>query len=114
MTHHFPKSLRLRRRGEFVQLGKKGRIFSAGRCFAQWLRTDLDRIRLGLTVPARTGSSVERNLFKRRAREAFRLSSLRNQQGLDLNLRPQAAIDISFQEFVEFFKTIEKYFFEKT
>ena len=113
MGFHFPKSLRLRRRGQFLLLGKRGRTFSDGRCSAQWLRTDLDCVRLGLTVSARTGMAVERNLFKRRAREAFRLSTLKNRQGLDLNIRPRQAIDISFQEFVEFFLALERYVFEK-
>jgi ribonuclease P protein component len=92
-------------------LGKKGRGFSSENISAQWMRTEGSCVRLGLTVSAKTGPSVERNLFKRRAREAFRLSSLRSRQGIDLNLRPQKTLSLSFQDFVQFFIQIEKYLF---
>lgn len=107
----FPKSLRLRKRNEFAYLSKKGRGFSGEKCTAQWMRTEIPCVRLGLTVSGKTGPSVQRNLFKRRAREAFRVSSLRERQGLDLNIRPHKTLTISFQEFVQFFNQIEKYLF---
>jgi ribonuclease P protein component len=106
--HAFPKKNRLLRRGSFVAIGKKGRVFSAEGCSAQWMRTELPLVRLGITVPARYGSSVERNLFKRRVREVFRTSSLSKKSNLDINVRPQVPLPISFLNIVSFFSQLER------
>jgi len=113
-TECFPKSLRVRKRNEYAYLSKKGKWFSTEKFSAQWMRTEASCVRLGLTVSCKSGSAVERNLFKRHAREAFRISSLRNKKGIDLNLRPQNRRSISFQEFVQFFSQLESYLFANT
>jgi ribonuclease P protein component len=46
--------------------------------------------RLGLVVGRRHGLAVERNLFKRRLREAFRLNKERFPRGWDLVVTPNA------------------------
>lgn len=70
--------------------------------------TDRVAVRLGITVPARFGSSVERNLFKRRVREAFRRSSLRTKSNIDINVRPQKTLPVSFSSIVSFFNQFER------
>ena len=68
----FPKSVRLRRRREFLQLQRQGQrrhsrsfvvIQTAGRA-----RTS----RLGVTVSSRVGNAVVRNRVKRLVRDIFR------------------------------------------
>jgi ribonuclease P protein component len=103
----FPKKNRLLRRGEFIFLGKRGKVFSVEGCSAQWIRTDRDIVRLGITVPVRFGSSVERNLFKRRVREAFRKSTLRSKSNIDINVRPQKTLPLSFSSLVSFFNRFD-------
>jgi ribonuclease P protein component len=107
----FPKHLRLRKRNEFAFLSKKGRGFAGEKLVCQWMRTESPYVRLGLTVSGKTGSAVERNLFKRRVREAFRICPLKTRNGIDLNVRPQKTLKTSFQEILLFFNQIEKYLF---
>lgn len=45
--------------------------------------------RLGLSVPKRVGSAVERNRWKRRIREAFRTAQSEFAAGLDLVVVPR-------------------------
>jgi ribonuclease P protein component len=68
----FPKSVRLRRRREFLQLQRQGqRRHSRGFVVIQApARTGTSR--LGVTVSSRVGNAVVRNRVKRLVREIFR------------------------------------------
>lgn len=94
-----PKSAKLTARSEFRRLSKQGyRLVGQAICL-DWLKTGLPQTRLGLTVSARYGAAHERNLFKRRIREAFRLSRPDLPSSLDLNVLPrQRAKTATFQE----------------
>lgn len=67
----FPKTARIRRRREFLSLGRTG-----SRCgtshFVVLLGPTAGPGRLGVTVSRKVGDAVTRNRLKRRIREAFR------------------------------------------
>ncbi len=82
----FSKGIRLRKRGEFQSVAKKGK-----RLVGRYLCIDYhpaQKARLGISASVRYGSSPERNRFKRLVREAFRqtYSSL---PPFDLNIIPR-------------------------
>jgi ribonuclease P protein component len=74
----FPKTLRLRRRPEFVRVQSKGEKHHV-RHFLVFVLTASDEAaqrlpppRLGVTVTRKVGSAVKRNRIRRWVREAFR------------------------------------------
>jgi ribonuclease P protein component len=96
----FPKSARLRRRGEFVRL-RAGRGFAEGPLAASWLPRAPEATRqgmaaavarVGLVVSSKVGGAVLRNRVKRRLREAVR-HELHRLPAVDVVLvaRPSAA-----------------------
>src|SRR5689334_778155 len=67
----FPKAARIRRRREFLSLGRSGEKRRMGH-FVLVLRRASGVPRLGITVSRKVGGAVTRNLLKRRIRETFR------------------------------------------
>ena len=68
----FPKALRLRRRRQFLSIQRDGtRRHTAHLVFIR-ARGETEWPRLGVTVSARVGNSVQRNRIKRLLREVFR------------------------------------------
>lgn len=61
-----------------------------------------------MTIVRRMGSAVERNLFRRRAKEAFRRSSIRNCPGIDINIKPKNGVAVPYSEFFAAFEQLEK------
>lgn len=94
-----PKTAKLTARSEFRRLSKQGKRLVGQAICLDWLKTGLPQTRLGLTVSARYGAAHERNLFKRRIREAFRLSRHNLPPSFDLNVLPrQKAKTATFEE----------------
>ncbi len=89
MDTRFPKRLKLRDRSEFRRLLKEGRRLVGQYICIDWRVSECSETRLGLTVAKRYGSSPERNSFKRKMREAFRLSRTSLPPSLDLNVFPR-------------------------
>lgn len=87
------KQDRLRKRGEYVRLFKKGKKAHSDYHFAHFTPGMADRTRLGVTVSRKVGKAVTRNRHKRYIREWFR----RNRQKIsgiwDINVivKKQAA-----------------------
>jgi ribonuclease P protein component len=104
----FPSKFRLKKRRDFAQVQRYGRSMALDKIVIQWKRSSNDHTRLGLTVSSRFGSAVERNLFRRRAKEAFRVSTLKAVPGLDLNVKPRGAGPVTYQEFCQAFQKIER------
>lgn len=104
----YPPDLRLKKRRDFVHIQRVGRHFASDKIVIRWTRSSNDHTRLGLTVPCRFGSSVERNLFRRRAREAFRISTLKAVPGIDLNVKPRGTEPVSYDEFCQTFQRFER------
>ncbi|NCO60684.1 MAG: ribonuclease P protein component [Deltaproteobacteria bacterium CG_4_8_14_3_um_filter_51_11] len=72
-SYAFPKSLRLLKRAEFVNLKSSRRRFHTDHFILVFKSNELGTQRLGLSVSKRTGSAVRRNRMKRLLRECFRL-----------------------------------------
>ncbi|MDR2170402.1 MAG: ribonuclease P protein component [Planctomycetaceae bacterium] len=68
----FPKTSRLRYRGEFERVFDAKIAVSDGLLIVFVLQNDLQRSRLGLSVSRKVGNAVVRNRWKRLIREAFR------------------------------------------
>jgi ribonuclease P protein component len=101
----FPGSLRIKDRREFAWLSQKGKSFSTEYFVVHWMITSRPHARLGLTVSTKFGSSVARNLFRRRAREAFRQSKLKKKT-IDVNIRARGRKIPLFQDFCEIFSQL--------
>ena len=92
--NRFPRLLRLCRRAEFRAVFDRGRSRSDGRLIVYALcRDDGGPTRLGMAVARRYGNAPERNLLKRRLREAFRTNAVRLPPSTDLVVLPSAAAD---------------------
>ena len=104
----FPSKFRLKKRRDFAQVQRHGRYIALDKIVVQWKRSTNDHTRLGLTVSSRFGSAVERNLFRRRAKEAFRASTLKAVPGLDVNVKPRGTGPVSYQEFCQAFQRFER------
>lgn len=59
---------------QFDRVFKQGRSAGNKRLVIHWLENGLGRPRLGLVVSRRFGGAVQRNTWKRRVRELFRLN----------------------------------------
>jgi ribonuclease P protein component len=93
MSARFPKSNRLLKSKEFLFIQRQGRKVS-GVCL-QFLvfRSQYHlQVRLGLTVSAKYGPSVARNLFKRRNREIFRQNLASIPASWIIHIRPYGKV----------------------
>jgi ribonuclease P protein component len=89
VPNQFTKSDRLRKQPEFDRV-YRGDHFAADDVLVIRARPNqLDRLRLGLSVSKKVGNAVERNRWKRRIREAFRLQKADLPCGIDLVVRPK-------------------------
>ncbi len=79
----FPKATRIRRRREFLSMGRTG-LKRRTEHFVLLLQRTGSTPRLGITVSRKVGGAVARNLLKRRIREAFRRHESRASFGYDV------------------------------
>lgn len=73
----FPRAARIRRRREFLSLGRTGQKRRTEHFVLLLQRAAASGSRLGITVSRKVGGAVTRNLLKRRIREAFRRHEMR-------------------------------------
>lgn len=94
--NRFPKEMRLRKQAEFDRV-YKARVFAADEVLiVNGVANDLGHPRLGLSISRKVGNAVMRNRWKRRIREAFRLSKAQLPTGVDLVVRPQKGAEPDF------------------
>lgn len=79
----FPKAARIRRRREFLSLGRSGEKRRTA-SFVLISQANAMEPRLGITVSRKVGGAVTRNLLKRRIREVFRRHPDRQRFSCDL------------------------------
>ena len=68
----FPRSARIRKRGDFVRIQQRGRKVSSGPLVGLALPSAGPTVRLGITVSSKVGNAVVRARVKRQLREFFR------------------------------------------
>lgn len=71
-SERFPKSARLRKRPQFLNLSRTGSKFHSPNFVVISKSCDGAKSRLGITVSGKVGNSVMRNRIKRQVREFFR------------------------------------------
>jgi ribonuclease P protein component len=85
----FPKNHHIRKEADFERV-YAARIYAADDVLVvNGCDNGLPHCRLGLSVSRKVGNAVTRNAWKRRIREAFRLSREELPTGVDLVIRPQ-------------------------
>ncbi len=96
----FPKRLRVRTRGDFHRVYSRRAHAADEVLVLNGCENGLAYARLGLAVPRSYGGAVERNLWKRRMREAFRAMHRELPAGMDLVARPRrgAKSDIALDQ----------------
>ena len=82
----FPKTYRLRKRKEFLKTQRVGKRLYTAHFIVYVCKNRAQTNRLGLTVSKKVGKANYRNQVKRRIREAFRQSDLRQGQGFDISV----------------------------
>jgi ribonuclease P protein component len=85
----YPPSARLRRQADFDRVHRSPAYAADNVLVVKGCRNSVKTTRLGMSVSRRVGGAVVRNRWKRRIREAFRLTRQRLPAGLDLVVRPR-------------------------
>lgn len=98
-SFRFPPQLRLKTPAQFDAVFTRKSSAGNGWLVVYAARNDQDVCRMGLVVSKkRIGNSVQRNRWKRRLREAFRLNREKLPRGFDLVVLPQSKQHPSFAE----------------
>ena len=85
LTATFPKSARLRKRSEFLQLAFAQHKSAVRGFLVVWRENGTQTARLGITASKKIGCAVVRNRIKRYLREFFRNNRL-EMTAVDLNI----------------------------
>jgi ribonuclease P protein component len=105
----FPKTLRLLRRYEFLQVQEGGQKLSADCLLALVKRNGRPYTRLGLTVSSKVGNAVVRVRLRRLLRELFRKRRGQWPGGLDVVLVVRSsAKELSFAEMARAFDGVTR------
>ena len=98
-SFRFPPRLRLKTPAEFDAVFTRKSSAGNGWLVVYAARNDQNVCRLGLVVSKkRIGNAVQRNRWKRRLREAFRLNREKLPRGFDLVVLPQSKQHPTFAE----------------
>jgi ribonuclease P protein component len=87
MSQEYPRSRRITRRSEFLNVGTKGRRVRALDLDVRWLASPSNVMRAGVIVPRYGHTAVVRNKLKRRLRELVRSCLLPMNLPLDVVVR---------------------------
>ena len=83
-TERLPKTARLRKRAEFLQLSRTGAKLQSTSFIVISSTNDRPESRLGITVSGKVGNAVIRNRIKRQVREFFRRRRAGVRPGTDI------------------------------
>jgi len=75
-SERFPKSVRLRKRSEFLSVQHHGQHYRTKNLVVLYLERPEQTLRVGIVVSKKVGGSVVRNKIKRWLREALRQSQM--------------------------------------
>ncbi|WP_158265024.1 ribonuclease P protein component [Blastopirellula marina] len=90
-SQRFPPTLRLKKPGEFDAVFTRRSSAGNGWLVVYAAQSGLDDTRMGLVVSKKKiGNAVQRNHWKRRLREAFRVNKGKLPRGFDLVVLPQS------------------------
>lgn len=110
----FPKTDRILKRGEFLQLSRKGKRVKNKYFTVVYSQGLFGTTRLGLTVSKKAGNSVLRNKIKRGIREYFRnnKNGFKNKWDINVIAGPEAG-SLTSEDLIaslqDVFKKIEEY-----
>ena len=95
----YPRSVRIRSRGDYLRIQGIGRKVRGRYLILLTTKNDLPYTRFGITVSRRNGNAVRRNSVKRKIREAQRLNRGHIYPGNDIVvIARQGASGASFQQ----------------
>lgn len=98
-SHRFPPQLRLKTPTEFDAVFTRRSSAGNGWLVVYAARNELGVCRMGLVVAKKKiGNAVQRNRWKRRLREAFRLNREKLPSGFDFVVLPQSKTHPTFEE----------------
>ena len=98
-SHRFPPQLRLKTPADFDAVFTRRASAGNGWLVVYAAKSSLDVCRMGLVVSKKKiGNAVQRNRWKRRLREAFRLNREKLPRGFDFVVLPQSKKHPSFDE----------------
>jgi ribonuclease P protein component len=86
----FPAEYHIRRGADFERTYRRRAAASDGVLLVFACENQLPHARIGLSVSRKVGGAVQRNRWKRRLREAFRLNREKLPRGVDLVVIPKA------------------------
>ena len=90
-SQRFPTTVRLKKPGDFDAVFTRRSSAGNGWLVVYAARNDTRQARMGLVVAKKKiGNAVQRNRWKRRLREAFRLNQQKLPAGFDLVVLPQS------------------------
>jgi ribonuclease P protein component len=90
MRKRFPKAQRVVHSNEFTLILRRGVCVADGTLVMFAVRDAGSRpLRLGITIPKKTGNAVVRNRWKRLIRESYRIQQHSLPDGLNVVVRPK-------------------------
>ena len=101
VDQRFPRSRRLTRRRQFLDVYERGRRLGSSSFTLFCLPNTIGRLRLGLTVPRKVGNAVFRNRVKRVLRDIFRRYQPPGDLSLDLVINAHRAFGRSTSQQIE-------------
>lgn len=88
----YPKSYRLKSRQDYLSCKSKKHCFFIFDTYVYYRIRKSFHSRLGCTVTKKQGRAFERNLFRRRVKEAYRINESIRKLPYDIHIAPQAKV----------------------
>ena len=88
----YPKSFRLKTRFDYARCRNAKYQRHISRCLVFFRKNSFGHARFGCSISKKMGESFERNLFRRRLKEAFRTNPTIKSLPFDIHIVPQVAV----------------------